>query len=150
MDAVTYPEATVIDFIMENMIPLRIPSDAQPHATDFQLVWTPTLIIVDAGGNEHHRTTGFFSPEELIPSLKLGMGKTNFDSGHFEEAIGYFDRVLAEHATSDAASEAIYWRGVGGYKSTDNPKPLKEAYERLAADYPDSEWTRRAYPYRLL
>lgn len=150
MDAVTYPEETVIDFIMENVIPLRIPSDAQPYSADFKLVWTPTLIVLDPDGNEHHRTTGFFSPEELIPSLKLGIGKTNFDGGHFEEAIGHFDRLLADHTASGAAPEAIYWRGVGGYKSTNNPKPLKEAYERLAAEYPDSEWTRRAYPYRLL
>ena len=81
MDAVTYPETAVSNFIMEHLIPLRIAFDAQPHATDFNVVWTPTIITLDAEGNEHHRTTGFFSPEELIPSLKLGAGKTYFDTG---------------------------------------------------------------------
>jgi hypothetical protein len=36
------------------------------------------------------------------------------------------------------------------YKSTNNPKPLKEAYEQLKDQYPESEWTKRAYPYRLI
>jgi outer membrane protein assembly factor BamD (BamD/ComL family) len=57
---------------------------------------------------------------------------------------------LAEYPKSDSAPEAVYLRGVCGYKSTHAPKPLKEAYERLQAQYPSSEWTKRAYPYRLL
>jgi TolA-binding protein len=150
MDAVTYPETTVSNFIMEHVIPLRIASDAQPYATDFNVVWTPTIITLDAEGNEHHRTTGFFSPEELIPSIKLGTGKTYFDTGRFDETIDHFDKLLADYPGSGATPEAMYWRGVAGYKSTGNPKPLKEAYERLKAEYSDSEWTRRAYPYRLL
>jgi hypothetical protein len=28
--------------------------------------------------------------------------------------------------------------------------PLKAAYEKLQAEYPASEWTKRAYPYRLI
>ena len=36
------------------------------------------------------------------------------------------------------------------FKNTGNPAPLKEAYETLSSQYPDSEWTKRAYPYRLL
>ena len=150
MDAVTYPQTTVIDFITRKVIPVRVASDAQPHATDFNVVWTPTIITLDVEGNEHHRTTGFFSPEELIPSIELGLGKTYFDTGHFEEAVEHFDKLLAEHPVSGAAPEAIYWRGVAGYKSSGNPEPLKKAYERLKAEHNASEWTRRAYPYRLL
>ena len=32
----------------------------------------------------------------------------------------------------------------------DDPKKLKEAYEKLQEEYPNSEWTKRAYPYRLI
>jgi hypothetical protein len=31
-----------------------------------------------------------------------------------------------------------------------DPKPLKEAYERLQKEHPESEWTKRALPYRLI
>ena len=46
--------------------------------------------------------------------------------------------------------EAIFLQGVARYKKSGDPKPLKEAYETLTADFPDNEWTKRAYPYRLL
>lgn len=150
MGAVTYPDHEVINFVSENMIPLQVLSDIQPLSTDFNVKWTPTLVTLDTDGKEHHRTVGFLSPEELIPSLLLGMGKSYFETDRFGEAITNLERLLEKYPKSDSAAEAIYLRGVSRYKSTNDPEPLKAAYEQLAADYPSSEWTKRAYPYRLL
>jgi tetratricopeptide (TPR) repeat protein len=150
MDAVTYPNENVIEFIQKNMIPLRVAFDAQPLATDFNLKWTPTLIALDADGKEHQRTVGFLPPEELIPSLLLGIAKSYFDRERFSEALSTLDKLIKDHPNSDSVPEALYLQGVSKYKSTHNPKPLKEAYEQLQAKYPSSEWTKRAYPYRLL
>ena len=99
---------------------------------------------------EHHRTVGFLAPEELIPSLLLGLGKSRFDDGRFDEALEYLEKVLREYPKSHSAPEAMYLRGVTRYKKTEDAKPLKEAYEQLKDKYPSSEWTKRAYPYRLL
>ena len=150
MDAVTYPDAKVIQFISENMIPLRVLFDAQPLSADFNIKWTPSLITLDTKGKEHHRTLGFLAPEELIPSLLLGISKSYFEADQFDEALAGLDQLLAEYPRSDSAPEAVYLRGVCRYKSTQDPKPLKEAYEQLKAQHPSSEWTKRAYPYRLL
>ena len=150
MDAVTYPEAKVIGFINENMIPLRVPFDAEPLCSDFNVKWTPTLITLDSHGKEHHRTVGFLAPEELIPSLLLGMAKSYFETDRFDEALKSIEKLLEQYPKSDSSPEAIYLRGVCGYKSTKDPKPLKEAYEKLSAEHPSSEWTKRAFPYRLL
>jgi len=150
MDAVTYPNDRVIRFISENMIPLRVAFDAQPLSANFNIKWTPTLITLNHDGNEHHRTVGFLAPQELIPSLLLGMGKSYFETDQFDEAIGSLEKLLGEYPESGSAPEAIYLRGVCRYKSTQNPEPLKVAYEQLTAEYPSSEWTKRAYPYRLL
>lgn len=150
MDAVTYPAANVAEFIKKEMIPLRLQFNAQPFVTDFNVQWTPTLITLDADGKEHHRTVGFLSAEELIPSLLLGIAKCHFDQQRFNEAISSLDKLLTEYPNSDSAPEATYLRGVSKYKSTHDPKSLKGAYEQLQASYPLSEWTRRAYPYRLL
>lgn len=149
MDAVTYPEHEVINFVSENMIPLQVLFD-QPLSTNFNVKWTPTLVTLDTDGKEHHRTVGFLSPEELIPSLLLGIAKSYFETDRFGEALTNLERLLERYPKSDSAAEAVYLRGVSRYKSTLDPKPLKEAYEQLAADYPSSEWTKRAYPYRLL
>ena len=132
------------------MIPIQVLFDAQPIATEFNIKWTPTVITLDAEGKEHHRTVGFLPPEEFIPSLMLGIAKSYFDQEKFGEALPMLDKILKEYPRSDSAPEAIYIQGVSKYKSTHDAKPLKAAYEKLQAEYPSSEWTKRAYPYRLL
>jgi hypothetical protein len=150
MGAVTFPDAKVMAFIKQNLIPIRLPHDHKPLAEQFQVKWTPALVTLDTEGKEHHRTVGFLSPEELIPSLLLGKAKIDFDHEDFAKALVSLEALLKDYPKSGAAPEAIFLRGVCRYKSTHTPKPLKEAYEKLAKDYPDSEWTKRAYPYRLL
>ena len=150
MDAVTYPDSRVIEFIQKKIIPLQVPYNHQPLSSEFNVKWTPTLVTLDEEGKEHHRTLGFLGPEELIPSLLLGMAKVHFDLEQFAPALAGLEALLAEYPKSDAAPEAIYLRGVARYKSSHEVKHLKDAYELLQAQYPGSEWTKRAYPYRLL
>jgi tetratricopeptide (TPR) repeat protein len=149
MGAVTYPKAEVVEFVEQNLVPLQVLSDA-PLAKDFNLQWTPTLIVLDTDGKEHHRAIGFLPPEELIPMLMVGIGKCYFDNQQFDKAISTLEKLLAQYPKSDAAPEAVYLLGVARYKSTHDPKPLKQAYEQLASQYAASEWTKRASPYRLL
>ncbi|MDD5244621.1 MAG: hypothetical protein PHU49_11460 [Syntrophorhabdaceae bacterium] len=150
MDAVTYPTESVVQFITESLIPLRIPSDSEPLATEFKIKWTPALIVLDWNGKEHSRTVGFLTPEEFIPSLLLGIAKTYYELDMFPEALANLEKVIQGYRQSAAMPEAIFYRGVCLYKSSHDPKPLKQAYEKLQADYPQSEWTKRALPYRLL
>jgi len=150
MGAVTYPDPKVVQFIRDNMVPIQVLFDAQPIATEFNVKWTPTIITLDPEGKEHHRTVGFLPPEELIPSLMLGIAKSDFDQEKFGEALSMLDKLLKEYPRSDSAPEATYHQGVSKYKSTHDAKSLKAAYEKLQAEYPSSEWTKRAYPYRLI
>lgn len=149
MGAVTYPNEKVAEFVMNRMVPIQVLSDS-PLANEFKVKWTPTIVVLDYYGKEHHRTVGFFPPEEFIPSMLLGMGKIDFDADQFNDAIIHFDTLLKEYPQSAAAPETIYLRGVSRYKASHDAKPLKEAYEKLKADYPASEWARRAEPYGLL
>jgi len=150
MDAVTYPDISVIGFLDENMIPLRVKHDAQPLAKDFNVTRTPTLVNLDAEGKEHHRTIGFLAPHGLIPSLLLGISKVALDTGRFDEALIKLEGLIKDFPQSSSAPEAIYLRGVRLFRNTNDTSNLKQAYERLQATYPESEWTKRAYPYRLL
>lgn len=150
MDTVTYPDELVIRFIEEHVVPLKLPYDSKPWADEYMVKWTPTLITANGGGKEHHRTVGFLPPEELIPSILLGVGKVHFDAERIDEALKFFDSIVEKYPRSDSTAEAIYLKGVCQYKSTHDAKPLKMAYEKLQMDYPTSVWTKRAYPYRLL
>lgn len=150
MDAVSYPDVKVSNFIIDKVVPLRIPADAQPLSTEFRVLWTPTLVTLDIYGKEHYRTVGFLPPEELVPSLILGMAKVDFASLQYNDALINLNMLLAGYPKSAAAPEAVFLKGVCRYKSSKDAKCLKDAYEQLASDYPESEWAKRATPYKLL
>lgn len=150
LDAVTFPNKDVINFINENLIPLRVGYDTQPLAADFNIKWTPTILILDADGNEHQRIIGFLPPEQFIPTLLLGIDKMYFDNDQYDSAVVNLNKLLEKYPKSDPVPEAIYLRGVSLFKKTQDSKQLKETYEKLAAAFPGNEWTKRATPYRLL
>jgi hypothetical protein len=149
MDAVSYPDEKVANFIIDKVVPVRILADS-PLASDFKVTWTPTLVTLDFYGKEHYRTVGFLPPDELVSFLLLGIAKTDFDVQQYSDAILNLNMLLAGYPQSAAAPEAVFIRGVARYKSTKDAGSLKEAYQQLAADYPASEWAKRAQPYRLL
>jgi len=150
MGAVTYPDDDVAEFISNRMIPVQLKANVQPYAKDFNIKWTPSFITLDENGAGHQRIVGFLPPEEFIPAMMLGISKVHFDLDRFEEALVELENLIAEFPKSKATPEAVFFRGVTGFKSTKDPKPLKAAYEKLQAEYPDSEWTPRALPYRLI
>ncbi len=150
METVTFPQAEVVKFVEENFIPVRLPHDHEPLAREFGVKWTPTLVTLGMDGQEHHRTVGFLSPQELLASLTLAQGKILFDLDRFQEAIQWFDRVVHGYGETSSAPEAIFFRAVARFKVAHDPAPLKEAYQELEERFPGNEWTKRAYPYRLL
>jgi len=150
MDAVAYPEPAVVEFITKNLIPLRIPADDHELAVKYRIKWTPSLLILDDKGVEHYRTLGFFGPQELIPSLLLGMGKAYFNKPDRVKATVYFERIIKEYPKSFQTQEAIYMKGVSDYIASKNVANLVGIYDRLASEHPNSQWLMRADPYRLL
>ena len=97
----------VILFIEEHVVPVKLPHDSKPCADDYMVKWTPTLITANGGGKEHHRTVGFLPPEEMIPSVLLGVGKVHFDADRIDKALGFFDQIVEKYPKSDSTAEAI-------------------------------------------
>jgi len=149
MDAVTYPNESVVEFINEYLVPLRIAPD-HPVAEDFTIRWTPSLLLLDKDGKEHRREVGFFEAEELIPFMILAIGNLKFNQREWSEAIANYEQLLAKYPKSDVAPEAVFQLGVAHYKNSNDPKPLRQAYDRLIAEYAGDSWAKRAYPYRLI
>lgn len=149
MDAVTYPEEKVIDFIVGQTIPLRV-SSTDALADQFNVQWTPTLVVLDDEGKEHSRTVGYLGPAEIAPILLLAIAKAYFNREENEQALAVYKKLIAEYPASDQIPEAVFFYGVVMYKHTHEPKHLRAAYDRLTAEHPGHEWTKRAYPYRLI
>jgi tetratricopeptide (TPR) repeat protein len=146
MDADTYPDKNVTEFITENIVPLRILFGAMPLSKDFKAKWTPTFILLDTTGREHYRVVGFTTAEEIIPTLLLGIAKTYFELGQPDQAIRNLDKIISKYPRSDQAPEATYLRGVSLYKSTHDRNHLRQAYHKLRDGYPQTERAMRASP----
>ena len=150
MNTGPYSEKVVQDFVQEEFTPLKCECawDNRTEAMkQFGVSWTPTLIVLDATGREHHRMVGFVPTNDFLAHLKLGKGKVHFDRFRFADAIKEFTTVIEQHPTAGAVPEAVFFLGVAEYWNTHDPKGLRRAYDKLVARFPQSEWARRATPY---
>lgn len=133
------------EFISTHFIPVKVHiKERKPVFERFGAQWTPTVLVVDADGKEHHRLEGFLPVEDYLAQLELGLGKLQFHAHHFDEAKRRFQAVCNDHPKAGGAPEACYWAGVAAYKGTNDAKHLGAAGELLKARYPDSEWARKA------
>ncbi len=93
---------------------------------------------------------GFFSAEELIPSLLLGKGKAHFGKSERFEAVQTFIQLLNEYPECGSAPEAIYLKGVANFIELHDVSQLKTLHRTLKKNFPQSTWSMRSSPYELL
>ncbi|MBI5419330.1 MAG: tetratricopeptide repeat protein [Deltaproteobacteria bacterium] len=153
MNTGPYSDEKIQKFLHEHFIPLRSqcfwdkPTELMQR---FGVKWTPTFLVHDSAGKEHHRFVGYVPVDDLFAQLGLGIGKIHYDADRTAEAIAQFRTVVERHPNAGATPEAVFLMGVAGYKHDHDPKALRRAYDTLAEKYPQSEWTRRADPYSAI
>jgi tetratricopeptide (TPR) repeat protein len=150
MGTVTYPNEKVVKFVDHNFVPVQIEVSNTALKEQFKVNWTPAIFVLDAEGNEVHKVVGFLPPEEFIPTFMVAKGKWYFNAGQQSEAQGMFAEAIQNYPDSAAAAEAVFFMGISRFKASNDHKPLREAYDILTAKFPDSEWAKRAAPYRLI
>lgn len=111
-------------------------------------LWTPTTLFCDPDGRERHRLTGFWTAPEFAAQARLALGKVRYAQARWDEAEALFADTVAQRAATDAAPEAQYWLGATRYRRDPKSSGLREAWEALAARWPSSPWTTRAWPSR--
>ena len=140
-----YPEPRVTAFVAENFEPVRLHVKTHPEAmARFGANWTPTVMIVDSEGKEHHRIEGFLPVDDFLAQLKLGYAQYAFKSGDFANAEQRFRSVVDDFPKSDVAAEALYWAGVSKYKGSGDPAPLQQTAEAFKSRYSDTPWAKKA------
>jgi hypothetical protein len=148
---VTWKDGRVYEVVNSSFIPLRINREKQEDLfKQYFVSWTPTIAILDAEGREHYRFTGFLSPLELCARIMLDEAKVEFNRDSYDLATKRLDEVLEKYQGTFAVPEAIFYLGVVQYISSHEPKFLRQGFDRLTKDFPDSEWTLRAKPYELI
>src|SRR5947209_4023206 len=144
MDTVTYPEPRVASFIGSHCVAVKIRVKENRRLLEEYLVsWTPHVVLADDEGRVHHRVEGYLPPELFVARLSLGVGKYRLARKQFAQAAERFEEVAQRHAGSEAGAEALYWLGVARYKEAHDPAPLHLNWQRIAREYPDSEWAER-------
>jgi TolA-binding protein len=143
-----YPDPRVVA-ALEGFIPIRMhvkdqKDEFQRLGAKYDAQWTPTVLILDADGNERHRIEGFLPVDDFLGHLAIGAAKAAFSSGQFQEAERRFEHVLKAHPNSEAAPEAQYWSGVSRYKATNDPAALGATFKKFQERYKDSTWAKKA------
>ena len=144
-----YPDSRVTEFITKNFHPVRVHAvqqrdEFQRLGQRFNAQWTPTILIVDPKGVERHRIEGYLPVEEFLPQLELGLAKSAFGTGQFEEAERRFRGIVDRYPNSAAAPEALYWAGVSRYKATNDPTALADTAKQFSSRYADTPWATKA------
>ncbi|MBM4348455.1 MAG: hypothetical protein FJ106_00965 [Deltaproteobacteria bacterium] len=149
--AVTYPDPNVCAAVGNDFVPIQIDFNKNKAMVKrYAVKWTPTIIILDPEGSEHHRFVGYLPPDDFIAQIMLGKGKVEFDQDYFEPSMQCFQKILDRFPNTDASPEAQYYLGVAKYKASHDPNELKLGFKALQQDYPNSEWTKKAQVYALI
>jgi hypothetical protein len=150
MNTGPYSDKKVQEYLQEEFVPVKSQCfwDKRTEAMkQFIVSWTPTLLVLDASGREHHRMVGFVPSDDFTAHLKLGKAKVLFDRFRFADALKEFSALIEQHPKAGVVPEAIFFAGVTDYWNSHDPKGLRRAYDTLTARFPESEWARRAGPY---
>ncbi len=153
MNTGPYSDQKVQKFLEDNFIPLKTQCffDKPVELMDqFNITWTPTLLIHDKGGREHHRIVGYVPVDDLMAHLELGRAKVFFDGNHFNNAIESLNSIIDMYPNAGVTPEAVFYLGVAEYKRYHDGSGLRRAYDILQERYPGSEWARRAEPYSAI
>ena len=98
------------------------------------------MLIHDHNGDERFRLEGYLPKDEFRAQLELGLARVAFMNKDWANAESRYTDVTERYPNSDAAAEALYWKGVSHYKATNDHTVLGELPEQFQQRYPDSIW----------
>ena len=101
-------------------------------------------MVMDPGGRERYRFSGYLPAEDFLAQLYLGLGKAEFAHKKWIEAERWFRQIPEKFSDTDTAPEALYWTGVSRYKATNDHHVLGQTAEQFQKRYPQSSWAKRS------
>ena len=144
-----YPDPAVARFITEQMEPVRVHVREQKDeykrlSERYNVQWTPTILVLDPGGEERHRIEGFLPADEFLAQVALGLAKAAFHRQDYADSERRYREIVQRFPSADAAPEAQYWAGVSKYKASADAAALKETAAAFHERYQDTTWAKKA------
>jgi thiol-disulfide isomerase/thioredoxin len=149
MEAVTYANPEVRRFVAERFVGLKYDTsrpgpELKALAGSAPLLWTPTLLVVDADLREHRRAVGYVPPGDLMDELGLGLALVDLYHSRPADALDRLRR-LSTPGLSRVAAEAVYWAGIAAFrKEGRSVEALAREWRALEHEHPASVWRTRA------
>lgn len=106
----------------------------------FNAIWTPTIVVLDAAGNERWRVEGYLPKRELHAQLEMGLARIVAMRKRWAEAEPLYARIVETFGDTLVAPEALYWRGISAYQVTRDHTSLERMALELTSRFPASEW----------
>lgn len=132
-------------FINENFVPVEAHIKEHPaYFHRFDVVWTPTVLVLDSDGVERFRVEGYLPKDEFRAHLEMGLARVAFMHKRWADAEQRCAQIVERYPDSKVAPEAVYWRGVSHYKATNDHTALGEVAEQFKQKYQDSVWALKA------
>jgi hypothetical protein len=103
--------------------------------------------VLDADGEERYRIEGYLPKDWIRARLEIALARVAFMRKQWQEAEKIVAAVAGRHPDLAVAAEAIYWRAVCQYKTTNDHTVLAPAAKELSENYPGNEWTLKAGPW---
>lgn len=150
MDAVTYPDAAVIDALESGFSCFKLNMlDRHPDFKEAsgasKVMWAPTLIFADAKGRELRRYVGWLPPASFLAELEFVHGQNAMNRADFEAARGHFQRILDDHSEAEIAAEAQYWQGISAFLGGGKDMAaLQASWGDLAQKHAGQRWATHA------
>jgi hypothetical protein len=114
----------------------------------FDVVWTPTVLVMDPDGKERWRLEGYLSKDEFKVNLEMGLARVAFTKKDFADAERRYAAIVANNPDSKFAPEAVYNEGVSRYSITHDHVSLADVATTFTKKYQDSIWAEKSIPWR--
>lgn len=146
MGAVTYPNSDVQRYIEQHFVPVQFNVVEQPEVVDrFNSAWTPSLIVQGAEGREYRRSLGYLDPPRFLGEMALARLLESTHRRDFKTANHRAIEALElTKGDLDREPEAVYFGSVAAYKAANDVEKLKEGWNRLLDQFPESDWAKKA------
>jgi outer membrane protein assembly factor BamD (BamD/ComL family) len=112
------------------------------------VLWTPTVVILDPSGTERRRSEGYLPRDEFFAELHLGLARVAVMRKQWADAERFYEAVIERFPQTNAAPEAVYWRGVCRYKRTNDHRELPAVAAQFERQYQETLWAKKASIWR--
>jgi len=114
----------------------------------FDVLWTPSVLIMDPQGKERVRNEGYLPKDEFRAWLDMALARLAFVAKKWAEAEARFDGIVKCNPDSAVAAYSVYWRGASRYKQSHDHRTLAAVAEEFRHNYQESIWAKKSVVWR--